>query len=82
LLVIGSTELARTLIDRPLVDEFRVMIDPVLLGGGRRIFRDDGALRLLRLVYSQATTTGAIIATYDPADDRRSQFPAGAGTTV
>jgi dihydrofolate reductase len=66
--VIGSTELVKTLIERELVDEFRVMIDPVVLGGGKRVFRDDGALRPLRLVDSQVTTTGAILATYAPAE--------------
>jgi dihydrofolate reductase len=65
--VIGSTELVKTLIEHGLVDELRVMIDPVVLGGGKRIFRDDGALRPLRLVDSQVTTTGAILATYAPA---------------
>jgi dihydrofolate reductase len=62
--VIGSSELVRTLIEHDLVDEFRVMIDPVIVGGGKRPFPDDGALRALRLVDSQVTTTGAFIATY------------------
>ena len=66
--VIGSTELVQTLIEHELVDEFRVMIDPVVVGGGKRVFRDDGALRPLRLVDSQVTTTGAILATYVPAE--------------
>jgi dihydrofolate reductase len=65
--VIGSTELVRTLIGHDLVDEFRLMIDPVALGGGKRIFRDDGSLRMLRLVDGQLTSTGAILATYAPA---------------
>jgi hypothetical protein len=47
-----------------LVDAFRVMIDPVVVGGGKRLFRDDGALRVLRLVESHVTGTGAFIATY------------------
>ena len=64
--VIGSAELVRTLIEHDLVDELRLMIDPLVLGGGKRIFPDDGALRRLRLVDSQATTTGAILATYAP----------------
>lgn len=64
LLVIGSSELVQTLITNGLVDEFRLMIDPVLLGGGKRVFQDDGTLRTLRLVDSQRTTTGATIATY------------------
>jgi dihydrofolate reductase len=68
LLVIGSTELVQTLIEHDLVDEFRVMIDPLVVGGGKRIFRDDGVLRPLRLVDSKVTTTGAILATYAPAE--------------
>jgi dihydrofolate reductase len=68
LLVIGSTQLVQTLIERELVDEFRVMIDPLVVGGGKRIFRGDGVLRPLRLLDSQVTTTGAIIATYAPGN--------------
>lgn len=64
LMVIGSTELAKTLLENRLVDELQLMIDPIILGGGKRIFRDDGTLRALRLVDSQLTDTGAIIATY------------------
>jgi dihydrofolate reductase len=64
---IGSTELVRTLIEHGLVDELRLMIDPVVLGGGKRMFHDDGALRPLRLVDGVVTSTGAILATYTPA---------------
>ncbi len=66
--VIGSAELVRMLIEHGLVDEFRLMIDPVLLGGGKRLFPDDGSLRTLRLLDSEVTTTGAILATYAPAE--------------
>ena len=62
--VIGSTELVRTLIEHDLVDELRLMVDPLVLGGGKRIFHDDGLLRQLRLVDSQVTGTGAILARY------------------
>jgi len=65
--VIGSSQLTQTLVERDLVDEFHVMIDPVVVGGGKRLFRDDGVRRPLRLVDSQVTTTGVIIATYVPA---------------
>jgi dihydrofolate reductase len=68
LLVIGSPRLVQTLVEHHLVDEFRVMIDPLVVGGGKRIFRDDGVLRPLRLVDSKVTTTGAIVATYAPAE--------------
>jgi dihydrofolate reductase len=65
--VIGSTQLVQSLIEHDLVDELRLMIDPVLLGGGKRFFRDDGVLRSLRLVDAQLAGTGAILATYAPA---------------
>lgn len=68
LFVIGSTQLVQTLVEHGLVDEFRVMIDPLVLGGGKRLFSDDGALRPLRLVEHRVTTTGAILATYAPAE--------------
>jgi dihydrofolate reductase len=62
--VIGSPRLVQSLMGLGLVDEFRLMIDPVIVGGGKRLFRDDGALRQLRLADSQVTSTGAIITTY------------------
>jgi dihydrofolate reductase len=68
LLVIGSSELVQALIEHDLVDEFRVMIDPLVVGGGKRIFRDDGVVRPLRLVEHKVTTTGAMVATYAPAE--------------
>lgn len=58
-----------TLVENDLVDEFRVMIDPVLLGGGKRIFRDDGVLGPLRVVESKVTTTGAMLVTYAPGNE-------------
>jgi dihydrofolate reductase len=62
--VIGSAQLANTLIQDDLIDEFHLMIDPVVIGSGKRLFRDGGRLTKLRLVDSKATSTGAIIATY------------------
>jgi dihydrofolate reductase len=72
MLVIGSTKLVQTLLEHGLVDELRLVIDPVVVGGGKRIFRDDGTLRNLRLVDSRVTGTGAILATYVPTADRGS----------
>jgi dihydrofolate reductase len=66
--VIDSTQLVQTLTEHDLVDEFRLTIDPLLLGRGRRLLRDDGTLRPLRLVDSQVTTAGAILATYALAE--------------
>jgi dihydrofolate reductase len=65
--VIGSPRLVQTLLALGLADELQLMIDPVVVGGGKRLFGDDGLLRLLRLADSQVTSTGAIIATYTAA---------------
>jgi dihydrofolate reductase len=46
--VIGSAQLIQTLFEHNVIDELRLMIDPLLLGGGKRIFREDGARRPLR----------------------------------
>jgi dihydrofolate reductase len=66
--VIGSPQLVQTLIENDLVDSYRLMIDPVVVGGGKCLFRDSGLLTSLRLVDSQVTTTGAILATYALAE--------------
>ena len=61
--VIGSTELVRGLLERDLVDELRLVIYPISLGGGKRIFPDDGARRDWSFVDSEASG-GVIVATY------------------
>jgi dihydrofolate reductase len=62
-------KLAQTLFEHDLVDEFRVMIDPVVVGDGKRLFPEADSIKHLRLVESQVTSTGAILATYVPAGD-------------
>ena len=64
--VLGSGVLVRSLAAAGLVDEYTLQIHPLVLGGGRRLFPDEGAFRELRLVDSVTTTTGVIIATYRP----------------
>jgi len=66
LVVMGSPTLARMLIAEGLVDELRLMIEPVLLGGGKTIFPADGSLRTLELVSTVASGTGVHVATYRP----------------
>ena len=67
LMVLGSGELAQTLMGHNLVDEYQLMVHPVVLGNGKRLFRDDGSRRLLRLVNSTTTGTGVLLLTYRPA---------------
>jgi dihydrofolate reductase len=66
--VMGSASLAAQLIAQGLVDEYRLMIEPILLGGGKRLFPDDGSARALELVSATSTATGVLICTYRPAD--------------
>jgi dihydrofolate reductase len=65
--VIGSGELVQALMQQDLVDEYRLMIHPLVLGSGLRLFRDGSERRPLTLVDSTTTTTGVLIATYQPA---------------
>ena len=64
LVVMGSATLVRTLLAEGLVDELRLMIEPVLLGGGKSIFPEDGGLRTLELVSTVTAATGTIVNTY------------------
>ncbi|HEX2404536.1 MAG TPA: dihydrofolate reductase family protein [Acidimicrobiia bacterium] len=66
IVVLGSGQLARTLIEHDLVDEYGLMIHPLLLGGGKRLFDEGGAKRRLLMVGSKTSTTGVILATYRP----------------
>jgi dihydrofolate reductase len=65
--VLGSGELIRSLRSRNLIDEYVLLIHPLVMGSGRRLFPDGGPSADLRLLDSITTTTGVMIATYRPA---------------
>jgi dihydrofolate reductase len=67
LVILGSGVLVQSLMRRQLIDEMVLIIHPLVLGTGRRMFGDDGTFAKFRLVESVPTTTGAIIATYQRA---------------
>ncbi len=67
LTVLGSGELVQSLMRRNLVDEYVLLIYPLILGSGRRLFPDGGAFAALRLIDAKTTTTGVVIATYRSA---------------
>ena len=66
--ILGSGELIQSLMRHNLIDEYVLLIHPLVLGSGRRLFADGGVPATLRLVNSVTTTTGVIIATYQPAE--------------
>jgi dihydrofolate reductase len=67
LLVAGSRQLTQTLVERGLVDEYRLMVFPVVLGSGKRLFQDVTVVS--RLALREATTAGSgiVLLTYQPA---------------
>jgi dihydrofolate reductase len=67
LVVLGSGELVQSLMRHNLVDEYVLLIHPLILGSGRRLFTDGSAYSALRLVDTKTATTGVVIATYQPA---------------
>jgi dihydrofolate reductase len=66
LLVVGSGALARTLFDHGLVDEYRLMVHPVVLGRGKRLFAESATARRMDLVDARASTSGLVVITYRP----------------
>jgi dihydrofolate reductase len=64
IVVLGSGELIQSLMPHNLIDEYLLLIHPIVLGSGRRLFRDGGPPAGLRLVESLTTTTGVVIARY------------------
>jgi dihydrofolate reductase len=67
LLVWGSVSLVQTLLAQQMVDELNLMIEPLLLGGGKRIFHEDGAARPMELVNCVTAGTGVLLCTYQPS---------------
>lgn len=66
--VLGSGDFVQTLMEHDLVDEYQFMVDPIVLGSGRRLFRDGTPTTKLRLVDSKTTSTGVLIVTYQPTE--------------
>jgi dihydrofolate reductase len=70
ILVFGSTELARTLMEHDLIDEYRLMVFPIVVGKGKRLFGDVGETRTMRLVDTKPVgPDGVLILTYGPAGE-------------
>jgi dihydrofolate reductase len=65
LVVLGSGELVRSLMGADLIDAYVLMIHPLVLGGGRKLFPEGATHSALRLTDSVTTTTGVVIASYE-----------------
>ncbi|MDQ3377200.1 MAG: dihydrofolate reductase family protein [Actinomycetota bacterium] len=67
ILVFGSAALVDTLVEHDLVDEYRIMVFPVVVGSGKRLFGDGIDTKVLRLVETKTFDSGVVVLTYRPA---------------
>ena len=67
IVILGSGELVRSLMPRGLIDRFVLLVHPLVLGTGQRLFADDGSDSKLRLTDTKTTPKGVVIATYEIA---------------
>jgi len=65
----GSANLIQTLLGHNLVDQYRLWVFPVVIGSGKRLFADGTVPSGLKLVDSQVSSTGVVLATYEPAGE-------------
>ena len=70
IVVHGSTQLAQTLVEHDLVDELRLMVFPVVLGSGKRLFGDMSDKKRLRLADSKTVGDGVAILVYERAGEQ------------
>jgi dihydrofolate reductase len=68
LLLAGSGMLLHTLMEHDLVDEYRLMLHPIVLGGGKKLFESENQAKTLKLVEAKPFTSGIVILTYHPAE--------------
>ena len=66
IVILGSGELVRSLMPRNLIDRYILWITPLVLGSGQRLFTDGGTPARLRLLKAQTTSSGVVVATYEP----------------
>src|SRR5450631_448407 len=68
IVILGSGVLVQSLMRHNLIDSYVLLIHPLVLGSGRRLFTDGGPVATLRLVSTKATSTGIVIMTYQPTE--------------
>lgn len=67
ILIFGSGKLVSTLMQHDLIDEYRLMLFPVVVGSGKRLFRDGSDTKALRLVETKTFGSGVVVLSYRPA---------------
>ena len=70
ILVAGSCELVHTLMQHDLIDEYRLMVFPIVLGSGKRLFKDGSETKILRLAETRTFRSGVVVLTYQPGNSK------------
>jgi dihydrofolate reductase len=70
LLLSGSASVFQLLMDRNLIDEYRLMVHPIVLGKGKRLFKDGMAKTILKLSDTRALASGVVVLYYEPEEAR------------
>ncbi|RGO21337.1 dihydrofolate reductase [Bacillus cereus] len=66
LLIYGSGELIQTLMQHDLIDEYHFIVNPVIVGSGKRLFKDQNDTKALKLIETRTTSSGVVILSYQP----------------
>ena len=66
LLIFGSVELIHSLMQEDLIDEYRLMVFPIVVGNGKRLFHGESQQKAFKLVQSQTFGSGVVVLTYEP----------------
>jgi dihydrofolate reductase len=71
IVISGSATLVRSLLDYGLLDELKLMVHPIIVGGGKRLFDDEAETKPLELADSKTFSTGVLYLTYRPVSERK-----------
>ena len=70
IVIYGSADLVNSLMKQDLIDEYRLMVFPIVLGSGKRLFRDGNDTKHLRLVETRPFSSGVVLLTYQPTAEQ------------
>jgi dihydrofolate reductase len=74
IVILGSGVLVQSLMRHNLIDSYVLLIHPLVLGSGHRLFTDGGPIATLRLVSTKTTSTGIVIMTHEPTEQGKTSF--------